>query len=106
MSLLALRAFGFFGMSDEKINYRKGPLRKKEKVLRKKVELTFPERLIKEPIIYQVGKKFQVVTNIFKADVNESKGWVVLELDGEQEEIDKSIQYLKALGIEVKELEG
>lgn len=93
-------------MSDEKINYRKGPLRKKEKVLRKKVELTFPERLIKEPVIYQVGKKFRVVTNIFKADVNESKGWVVLELDGEQEEIDKSIQYLKALGIEVKELEG
>lgn len=103
MSLLALRAFGFFGMSDEKINYRKGPLGKKEKVL-KKVELTFPEKLIKEPVIYQVGKKFRVVTNIFKADVNESKGWVVLELDGEQEEIDKSIQYLKALGIEVKEL--
>ncbi|GFP29524.1 MAG: hypothetical protein DDT18_01931 [Actinobacteria bacterium] len=74
-------------------------------MLRKKVELIFPERLIKEPVIYQVGKKFRVVTNIFRADVNESKGWVILELDGEQEEIDKSIQYLKALGIEVKELE-
>ena len=48
-----------------------------------KVRLTFPEDKIKEPIIYNVGHEFKVITNIRKADVREKKGWVDLEITGE-----------------------
>ena len=36
---------------------------------KKYVSLTFPERLIKEPIIYRLGKDFEIIPNIFKAKV-------------------------------------
>ena len=51
---------------------------------RKQVMFTFPDELIREPIIYNLGLQFKVVTNIRRADVSESKGWVVLELEGEE----------------------
>ena len=54
---------------------------------KRQVMFTFPEELIKEPIIYNLGHQFKVVTNIRRADVSENRGWVVLELEGEEEEI-------------------
>jgi len=50
----------------------------------RQVMFTFPQELIKEPIIYNLGIKYKVVTNIRRADVSENKGWVVLELEGEE----------------------
>ena len=50
-------------------------------MMKKQVMFTFPEKLIKEPIIFNLGRQFKIVTNIRRADVTESKGWVVLELE-------------------------
>jgi hypothetical protein len=44
--------------------------------------LTYSQERIKEPIIYSVGKKFRVVTNIRSASVSDHIGIVGLELDG------------------------
>lgn len=49
-------------------------------MVKRGVKFTSPRELIKEPIIYSLGQQFEVVTNIHRADVNENKGWVVLEL--------------------------
>ena len=57
----------------------------------KRVRMTFPENLIQEPIIYQLGREFAVVTNVRMADVDEHTGWVVLELDGAPQEIDLAV---------------
>ena len=54
---------------------------------RQRVKFTFEDDLVKEPIIYRLGQDFHIVTNIRRADVREQVGWVVLELDGEKEEI-------------------
>lgn len=70
-----------------------------------KFHITFPEQKIKEPVIYQIGKEFQVVTNIRKADVNEKTGWMDLELMGEIEEIEKAVSALKKTGITVAPIE-
>ncbi|MHB8481188.1 MAG: NIL domain-containing protein [Nitrospiria bacterium] len=67
--------------------------------------MTFPEQKIKEPVIYQIGKEFKVVTNIRKADVNEKTGWMDLELMGEIEEIEKAVMALKQTGIKVDPIE-
>lgn len=70
-----------------------------------KIRLNFPEDKIKEPIIYQLGHEFRVVTNIRRADVQERTGWVELELTGDAGEIEKAVESLKKKGINVEPIE-
>ena len=72
----------------------------------KRVRFTFPTQLITEPVIYQLGQKFKIITNIRRADVREDMGWVVLELEGEEEEIDKGIRWVSATGVRVDPVSG
>jgi hypothetical protein len=67
---------------------------------------TFPPKLIKEPIIYNLGHKFKVVTNIRRADVSEDKGWVVLELEGEEQDIEKGLAWVMGKGVRVDPVVG
>jgi hypothetical protein len=52
-------------------------------VTRAKLNLTFPEHLISEPVIQRIGTEFGLVTNIHRANLAERGGWVILEVDGE-----------------------
>lgn len=70
------------------------------------LNLTFPKKLIKEPVIYNLGHKFKIVTNIRKANVTSDYGWVLLELEGELDEIQKGEEYLKSLRIIVEDVEA
>ncbi|MFW6102162.1 MAG: NIL domain-containing protein [Chloroflexota bacterium] len=73
---------------------------------KKQVMFTFPPELIKEPIIYNLGQQFKVVTNIRRADVNGDKGWVVLELDGRGEDIERGIAWVSSKGVRVDPVVG
>ncbi len=68
---------------------------------KKPVRFTFSPELIKEPLIYQLGTEFEVVTNIRMADVDAKVGWVVLELDGDADEIERAIAWAQAQGVRV-----
>jgi L-aspartate semialdehyde sulfurtransferase ferredoxin len=70
-----------------------------------KIHITFPENKIKEPIIYQIGQEYQLVTNIRRADVTEKTGWVDLELSGDPKEIERAVQELKKKGVKVDPIE-
>lgn len=72
----------------------------------KRIKFTFPTQLIQEPIIYQLGRKYKLVTNIRRADVREDMGWVVLELDGDQEEIDQGLEWVTTKGVRVDPVSG
>ncbi len=72
----------------------------------KRVRFTFPEDLIKEPVIYRLGHEFRVITNVRMADVDERTGWVVLELEGESAEIDRSIAWAQERGVRVDPVSG
>ncbi len=72
----------------------------------KRVKFTFPTKLIKEPVIYQLGHKFKVVTNLRRADVREDMGWVILELVGDEEEIDRGLEWVTAEGVRVDPVSG
>jgi hypothetical protein len=50
--------------------------------------------------------KFKIVTNIRRAEVGQDTGWVVLELEGAGEEIDRGIEWVASQGVEVSSLEG
>lgn len=72
----------------------------------KRVRFTFPDELIKEPLVYKIGHEFNVVTNIRMADVESSSGWVMLELDGDAAEIERAIAWAEEKGVRVDPLTG
>jgi ABC-type methionine transport system ATPase subunit len=72
----------------------------------RRIRLTFPETLIQEPIIYQMGREFEVVTNIRMADVDARVGWVILELNGADTEIQRAIDWAESKGVRVDPVTG
>jgi ABC-type methionine transport system ATPase subunit len=68
----------------------------------KRVKLLFPQELIKEPVIFTMAKKFDVMPNIRRARVSESVGEVVLELEGTDRNLDAGIAYLRERGVVVE----
>ncbi len=72
---------------------------------RMRVRLTFPPEQIQEPIIYLLGKEFDIVTNIRRADVKADYGWVALELEGKQDNLERGIAWLKQKGVTVDPIE-
>ncbi len=73
---------------------------------KRQVMFTFPPKLIREPIIYNLGQRFKVIPNIRRADISENKGWVVLELEGEEKDIEAGIAWLTSKGIRVDPVTG
>ena len=73
---------------------------------RRQVMFTFPPELVREPIIYLLGQQFKVIPNIRRADISENKGWVVLELEGEEKDIEVGIAWLTSKGIRVDQVTG
>ena len=72
---------------------------------KKRLWLTYPKKAIQRPVIYELGHKFKVVTNIRQASVTEEVGIVSLELDGARTEIKKAIRWLEKLGVKVEPVE-
>jgi L-aspartate semialdehyde sulfurtransferase ferredoxin len=68
------------------------------------VRLTFRGDTLNDPVIYRMGQDFHVVTNIRRADVGEDNGWVELDVDGEQAEVDRALEYCRSRGIGVQPL--
>ncbi len=73
---------------------------------KRQVMFTFPQELIKEPFIHNLGQQFRVVTNIRRADISEDRGWVVLELDGEENDIEEGITWVTSKGVRVDPVIG
>ena len=67
--------------------------------------LMFPTRLITQPILWEMSKKFEVVPNVRQASVTDEIGLVSLSLQGEREEIKKAIDWLEGLGVKVEPVE-
>jgi L-aspartate semialdehyde sulfurtransferase ferredoxin len=67
--------------------------------------LMYPSRLITRPVIYELVKNFDLVTNVRQASVTPEVGIVSLEISGEREEIKKAIAWMEDLGIKVEPVE-
>jgi ABC-type methionine transport system ATPase subunit len=68
--------------------------------------VSFPEELVDRPMIYEIIKKFDVVPSIRRANVEDHSGWVILEVSGEQDQLDGAIAYFEGLGCTVNRMEG
>ena len=72
----------------------------------RRVPFTFKTDLIQRPVIYELGKKFDIVTNVRRAEVGQDTGWVILELEGSLDEIDRGLAWVAELGVDISPLDG
>jgi ABC-type methionine transport system ATPase subunit len=73
---------------------------------RQRLHLTFPEHLVQEPVIYTLGKQFDIITNIRRANVEEKIGWVILEVEGTEDALANGVRYLEERGVQVDRIDG
>jgi hypothetical protein len=65
----------------------------------------YPPRLITVPVIWELGRRFRLVTNVRQASVTDEIGVVCLELSGRRPAIKGAIRWLEKLGISVEPVE-
>jgi len=78
---------------------------KPARVTRGKFYLTYPKKLVKEPLIYQMSRKFDLVFNVRSASVSEEIGIIALELDGPADEIEAAVDWFRSAGVTVEPIE-
>ncbi len=69
--------------------------------VRVKVKLTFPESEVRRAVLATMVRQFDVEPNIRRADVEEHRGWIVCEVDGEAAAVDAALDWLRTEGITV-----
>ena len=74
--------------------------------MKDRLHLTFPRESIAEPVMCQVAKKFEVTFSIRRANVEAEAGWIDLQLEGEEAEIERAIDYIQSQGVRVDPIEG
>ncbi len=72
---------------------------------RAKLYLTYPKKLVKEPLIWQVTRDFDLIFNIRSASVSDEIGIIAIELDGTEEAIEGAIAWLRERGVTVEPIE-
>lgn len=73
---------------------------------KKRVLLFFPQDLIREPVVFTMAKKYDIIPNIRKARVTETVGEMMLELEGDEKDLEKGIKYLESRGVKVEPVTG
>lgn len=71
----------------------------------KRLWLMYPARLITTPVIWQLGRKFKVVTNVRQASVTDEIGIVCLEMQGRRSVVKEAIRWLERQGVSVEPVE-
>ncbi len=67
--------------------------------------LTFSRQMANQPIIYNLGKKYNLVTVIERANVSEEAGWMQVALSGDADEIRRALADLNGVGVFITPLE-
>jgi len=68
---------------------------------KRRIILTFPTGFLSEPIVYNIGQQFSLVTNIRQANLTEDGGWVEVEVIGEDKDIEAGIAWAISKGVRV-----
>ena len=66
-----------------------------------RVKLTFPEELVRQPLLARVVRRYEVEPNIRRANVDDHEGWIVCEMAGEAAQIDGALAWLRDEGVRV-----
>lgn len=72
----------------------------------RRVTLVFPQERVKEPVVFTMAKKFDLMPNIRRARVTETIGEMTLEIEGKSADLDKGIAFLESRGVKVEPVTG
>src|SRR3989338_6836189 len=75
-------------------------------LVKKRVTLVFPQDQIKEPAVFMMAKKFDIMPNIRKARVTETVCEMMLEPEGTENSLEQGIKFLESRGIKVEPVTG
>lgn len=70
--------------------------------MKRTVMFTFPSGLVTDPVIYNLGVQFRLVTNIHSANINRDSGWMIIELEGTEEDIEQGVTWVTSKGVKVE----
>jgi hypothetical protein len=65
------------------------------------ITFSFGEEHIPEPIIYNLGQQYNLITNILRANVSEDEGWITLELEGKEDDIEQGLAWVTSKGLRI-----
>ena len=66
-----------------------------------RVKLTFPELLVREPVIARLVREHDVEPNIRRAHVDGNEGWIICEIAGEPASVEEALAWLREEGVRV-----
>jgi len=69
-----------------------------------RVKLTFPEQLVRQQLLARMVREFDVMPNIRRANVEERFGWIVCEIGGDDDAVERALTWLEAAGVQVDRL--
>ncbi len=73
-------------------------------MIKKKLVLSFPEKIVTKPITYKLVKEYNLEFNILRAEITPNmEGKMLIELKGNKNQIDEAIKYLTHTGVTVQE---
>jgi ABC-type methionine transport system ATPase subunit len=70
---------------------------------KKNIHFEFDQELVREPLLYKINRSFDVIVNIRGASVTDQGGFIALELEGEEAEIERVMTYLRSQGVKLGE---
>ena len=73
--------------------------------MKRRIYLTFPSKLVTEPIVCEMYDAIGVRFNLRSASVNDEIGIIGLELDGEPERVEAAMAFFRARGVRVEPIE-
>ncbi len=73
---------------------------------KKNIHFEFSQELVSEPLLYKINRSFDVIVNIRGASVTDEGGFIALELQGEQDEVERVVDYLRGQGVNLQEEDG
>lgn len=78
-------------------------------MVKKNFVLSFPEAVVQQPVTYHLVKDYDWIVNILRARVNpnqssEEEGMLVVEAQGNQQNIESGLDYLARIGVHCEPL--
>lgn len=70
-------------------------------IVRKRYRLTYPLGLLDKPILHTLIRRFDILTNIRSANVSDSEGWMIVDLEGEEAEVEAGLAWATSQGLQV-----
>ena len=71
-------------------------------IIEQSVRLTYPARLLKQPLIHGLIRDFDLLTNILEAHLTPQGGYLVVALRGEEQRLGEGLRWMEGLGVEVE----